>query len=98
MANSWNKKDKRQFQHIADSMEKSGAREERAKEVAARTVNKQRRNEDRTPNRSTLGTGNPRTPLTERTKRELYNRARQLRIAGRGAMSKQELVEAIREH
>jgi hypothetical protein len=70
----------------------------RAKEIAARTVNKQRREEGRTPNRRTQGTGNPRRGLQERTKEELLNRARQLGIAGRSQMNKRELVHAIQSH
>ena len=50
----------------------------KAKEIAARTVNKHRREEGRTPNRTTQGTGNPTTSLEARSKRELYNRAREL--------------------
>lgn len=33
----------RQFEHIKDSYEERGVKEERAEEIAARTVNKQRR-------------------------------------------------------
>jgi Rho termination factor, N-terminal domain len=59
-------------------------------------VNKTRRDEGRTPARRTHGTGNPNTDLTSRSRRELYNRAKQLKIAGRGRMTKGELVDAIR--
>lgn len=97
MPDKWIEKDERQFQHITEGMEQRGVRRERAREVAARTVNKQRRKEGRTPNRSTQGTGNPNAPLAERTKQELYNRARQLDIPGRSKMSKRELVAAIRQ-
>jgi len=96
MADKWIEKDERQFQHISENMEQRGVRQERARQVAARTVNKQRRKEGRTPNRSTQGTGNPNAPLPERTKQELYNRARQLGIPGRSKMSKRDLVTAIR--
>jgi hypothetical protein len=71
--------------------------EDRAQEIAARTVNKERREEGRTPNRTTQGTGNPRLTLEERSKQELENRARQLGIPGRSRMRKAELVSAIRE-
>jgi hypothetical protein len=44
----------------------------------------------------TQGTGNPNLSLDERSRDELYNRARQLGIHGRSSMSKKELAEAIR--
>ena len=43
-----------------------------------------------------VGNRNPTTSLTDRTRQELYNRARQLRIRGRSRMTKDELVRAIR--
>jgi hypothetical protein len=96
MPDAWSKKDERQYEHIKKSQEKRGARPSRAREIAARTVNKQRRKEHRTPNRSTQGTGNPNRPLEKRSKQELYNNAKNLNIEGRSRLSKAELVEAIR--
>jgi hypothetical protein len=72
--------------------------EKRAEEIAARTVNKHRRLEGRTPNKTTQGTGNPNRSLEARTVDELRNRARELKIAGRSKMNKQQLVKALREH
>jgi hypothetical protein len=60
-------------------------------------VNEQRRKEGRTENRRSQGTGNPNARLEERTRDELYNRAKQLEISGRSGMTKSELVRAIRE-
>jgi plasmid stabilization system protein ParE len=94
---SWSNKDQRKYEHIKESSLDRGVPEERAEEIAARTVNKQRREESRTPNRTTQGTGNPNKPLEERTRAELYNRARQMKIQGRSKMDKQRLVAAIRE-
>ncbi len=94
----WSKKDERQYEHIKDSQRERGTRLSRAKEIAARTVNKQRREEGRTPNRTTQGTGNPRASLEERSRDELYNLAKSLDVPGRSGMRKAELVEAIREH
>jgi len=45
---TWSKKDERMYKHIKHSLEKSGKSEKRATEEAARTVNKQRREEGRT--------------------------------------------------
>jgi hypothetical protein len=59
-------------------------------------VNKTRRQQGRTPNRTTQGTGNPTTRLESRTRDELYNIARKNDIAGRSALNKAELIEAIR--
>lgn len=92
---SWSNKDQRKYEHIKKSSEERGLPERRAKSIAARTVNKGRREAGRTPNRRTQGTGNPNLALEEHSRDELYNRARQLGIAGRSKMSKSELVQAI---
>jgi plasmid stabilization system protein ParE len=93
----WSNKDERQYEHIKENQKKRGTSEVRAKEIAARTVNKQRRTEGRTPHKSTEGADNPRKSLEERTRDELYSRAKQLRIEGRSRMSKSELADAIRK-
>jgi hypothetical protein len=94
---SWSRKDERKYEHIKESNVERGMSKDRAKEVAARTVNKGRREEGRTPNKTTQGTGNPNRSLEDRTKNELYNRAREMDIEGRSTMSKDELVRAIRD-
>lgn len=96
MPEAWSSKDERMYEHVKDSELEQGRSEDRAEEIAARTVNKQRRQEGRTPNKTTQGTGNPTISLEQRTKDELYNRARELNIDGRSTMSKSELVSAIR--
>ena|SRR5690554_354471 len=96
MVAEWTDKDERQYEHIKDQQKKSGKKTDRAEEIAARTVNKQRRQEGRTPSKTTQGTGNPNSALETRTKQELYNLASQLNIKGRSKMSKSELVTAIR--
>ena len=98
MPEAWSAKDERQYEHIKESGIDRGQGEDKAEEIAARTVNKHRREEGRTPNRRTQGTGNPNLGLDQRTRDELYNRARQLKIDGRGSMTKSELVQAIRTH
>lgn len=95
MPKSWSNKEERQYEHIKESSEERGASESKAKEVAARTVNKQRRKQGKTSNSRTQGTGNPNRSLSDRTRDELYNRAKQLDIGGRSKMSKQQLVKAI---
>jgi len=48
MPKSWSNKDERQYEHVKDSELKEGRSSKRAKEIAARTVNKQRSKEGRT--------------------------------------------------
>jgi len=79
---AWTDKDERQYEHIKESELDRGKSEDGAKEVVARTVNKQRREEGRTPNQTTQGTGNPNTLLDDRTVDELRNRAAELNIKG----------------
>jgi plasmid stabilization system protein ParE len=98
MPTAWSNKDERKYEHIKESSEDRGIPEKKAKEIAARTVNKQRREEGRTPNKTTQGTGNPNRGLEARTVDELRNRAKELKIAGRSKMNKQDLLRAIREH
>jgi hypothetical protein len=97
MPRGWSDKDERQYEHVKDSSRERGASRDRAEEIAARTVNKQRREEGRTPSRRTQGTGNPNRAYEERTRAELYNLARERDIEGRSKMSKDELVKALRK-
>ena len=99
MPRAWSNKDERKYEHIKDSARERGASTKRAKEIAARTVNKDRRLEGRTENgrKTTSGTGNPNRPLEARSKQELYNRAKQMGIEGRSRMNKNELVRAIQK-
>lgn len=98
MPQAWSGKDERQYAAIRESNLDRGMGEDRAEEIAARTVNKQRRKEGRTPNKTTQGTGNPHLPYDERSKQELYNIAKRLKIEGRSSMSKSDLISAIRGH
>ena len=101
----WTKKDERQYEHIKESELDRGSSVDRAEEIAGRTVNKQRRKEDRTPEKRTSGTGNPnvrledrtKDELTNRAKDELTNRAKELGIKGAANMKKQELADTIRD-
>lgn len=95
MPRGWSNKDERMYEHVKDSSEDRGAPEQKAKEIAARTVNKHRREEGRTPNRRTQGTGNPNKPPAERTRDELYNLAKEQKVAGRSKMTKAQLAKAV---
>jgi hypothetical protein len=96
MPSAWSDKDERQYEHVKDSEQERGRSTGRAKEIAARTVNKHRREEGRTPNRTTQGTGNPNRGYEDRSKEELYNIAKDRNIEGRSKMSKDELIRALR--
>lgn len=96
MPDAWTSKDERQYEEVKQSALDCGRSEERAKEIAARTVNMQRRREERTPNKTTEGTGNPNTSLEDRNVSELRNIASDLKIKGRSKMKKQQLVSEIR--
>jgi Rho termination factor, N-terminal domain len=95
MPKAWSSKDERMYEHIKESSEKRGKSEDKAEEIAARTVNKQRREEGRTPNKTTQGTGNPNLRLKDRTRDELYNIAKEKHIEGRSKMNKADLVKAV---
>lgn len=97
MPDAWSKKDERQYDEIKQSQLDEGASQDRAEEIAARTVNKQRRKEGRTPNKTTQGTGNPNQPFEKRSKKELYQLAAQRNVSGRSKMNKDELIDALRK-
>ena len=96
MPRGWSNKDERQYEHIKKSSKSRGKSAKRAKEIAARTVNKTRREEGRTPNKKTQGSGNPNSSLADRSKQELYNLAKKRGIDGRSKMTKGQLVDALR--
>jgi hypothetical protein len=96
----------RQYEHIKKSVKSQGKSTSRAKEIAARTVQKERARsgESRTRSRSStrdmssgrrggLRSGTRRSK--GRTRDQLYNEARQLGIKGRSGMSKAQLQRAI---
>ncbi|MEQ8637820.1 Rho termination factor N-terminal domain-containing protein [Gimesia maris] len=97
MPTAWNEKDERQYQHIKESALDQGRSEDKAEEIAARTVNKQRRQAGKTPNKTTQGTGNPHSRLEDRTVDELQNLAAENNIQGRSKMKKAELIDALRD-
>jgi plasmid stabilization system protein ParE len=103
---TWSNKRERQYEHIKDSAKKRGASTKRAKEIAARTVNKERARsgESRTSSRTSRrdmsssrrggqrsGTNRPKG----RTKEQLYNEAKRMNISGRSKMNKQQLQRAV---
>lgn len=103
---AWNSKRERQYEHIKSGLEERGASEDRAEEIAARTVNKERarsgeaRQSSRT-SRQDISSGRrgglrsgTRRPRGQ-TKEQLYNEAKRLNIKGRSKMNKQQLLAAV---
>ncbi len=99
----------RQYDHIRDSLEDRGTSEDRAEEIAARTVNKERarRGESRTSSRTSIddlssahrgGVRAHRKGPRGRTRDQLYNEAKHLGIKGRSKMRKAELERAVEAH
>jgi hypothetical protein len=103
---AWSNKRERQYEHVKSSAKKRGASTKRAKEVAARTVNKERARsgEARTSSRTSrrdMSSGRrgglrARTNRPKgRTKEQLYNEAKRMNISGRSKMNKQQLQRAV---
>ena len=103
---AWSKKRERQYEHIEESLEERGTPKRRAKEIAARTVNKERARKGEAKTSSRLsrsdlssgqrggrrsGTNRPKG----RTKEQLYNEAKRMGIEGRSRMTKQQLQRAV---
>jgi hypothetical protein len=96
----------RQYEHVKRSQRQRGASAGRAKEIAARTVQKERARSGESRERSRTSTedmssgrrGGRRSGTSRqkgRTREQLYNEARKLNIDGRSKMSKQQLQRAI---
>jgi hypothetical protein len=105
MPEAWSKKRERQYEHIKEGAKEQGSSDKRAKEIAARTVNKNRAQsgEARTASRSSTNDMSPQKRGGLRshkgpggpTKEQLYNEAKKKNIKGRSSMTKQELQKAL---
>jgi hypothetical protein len=103
---AWSPKRERQYEHIKDSAKDQGASTKRAKEIAARTVNKERARsgearQSSTSSRRDMSSGR-RGGLRSgtrrqkgQTKEQLYNQAKRLNIKGRSRMNKRQLQAAV---
>ena len=96
----------RQYEHIKKSQRSRGVSEDRAEEVAARTVQKERARsgESRTRSRTSTrdissgrrgGLRSGRRGPKGRTRDQLYTEARKLGVKGRSGMSKSQLQRAV---
>lgn len=99
-------KRERQYEHIKESQREQGSSEGRAKEIAARTVNKEKARSGESRSRSRTSTqdispgrrGGQRSGTNRpkgRTRDQLYNEARNLGIEGRSSMNKSQLERAV---
>jgi hypothetical protein len=96
----------RQYEHIKKSQKQQGRSTGRAKEIAARTVQKERARSGESRQRSRTSThdissgrrGGKRSGRSGprgRTREQLYNEAKKLGIEGRSKMSKSQLQRAV---
>ena len=103
---AWTEKRERQYEHIKDSLEDRGTSEDKAEEIAARTVNKERARtgEPRTSSRlsradiSSGRRGGLRSGTRRqkgRTRDQLYEEAKSVGIEGRSKMTKEQLARAV---
>lgn len=102
----WSKKRERQYEHVKSSAKSRGASENRAEEIAARTVNKNRAQsgESKRASKTSIRDMSPqerggkrsgRPGPRGRTKDQLYAEAQRRNIKGRSQMTKKELEKAL---
>ncbi|GAB0104282.1 hypothetical protein JMUB6875_32560 [Nocardia sp. JMUB6875] len=105
MPKEWTDKQERQYEHVKESAEDRGESTRRAKEIAARTVNKNRAQagQTKTASRTSVQDKSPQQRGGQRshtgskgpTRDQLYNEAKQRNIKGRSSMSKAQLARAL---
>jgi hypothetical protein len=100
-------KDARKYDHIKESLEDQGRSKAKAKEIAARTVNKDRAREGKTETASRSSLKDPKSSSQRggersgtdkpkgRTRDQLYNEAKQRGVDGRSKMNKEQLRRAV---
>ncbi len=102
---AWSPKRERQYEHIKEGLEERGTGEDKAEEIAARTVNKERarHGEAKTASRTSIhdissgrrGGLRSHTGSGGRTYDQLRNEARERGIKGRSKMNKRELERSL---
>jgi plasmid stabilization system protein ParE len=103
---AWSAKRERQYEHIKDGLQERGTSEDKAKEIAARTVNKESarageakessrlsREDISSGRRGGLRSGTNREK--GRTRDQLYEEAKDRGIEGRSKMNKEQLRRAV---
>jgi hypothetical protein len=105
MPRAWSAKRERQYRHIRNQQVDRGRSEDKAEEIAARTVNKERARAGEARASSRLS----RTDISSgrrgglrshrgaggRTKAQLYEEAKRRNIKGRSKMTKAQLARAV---
>src|SRR5215203_5734887 len=106
MPKAWSAKRERQYEHIKDGLEAKGTSEDKAEEIAARTVNKERARAGEAKTSSRLSRedissgrrGGMRSGTRRakgRTRDQLYEEAKDKGIEGRSKMNKEQLQRAV---
>lgn len=105
MPSGSNRKRERQYEHIKEGAEEHGSSEGRAKEIAARTVNKQRARAGESKQASKSSTQDMSAPRRGGkrshsgpggpTKDQLYAEAQRRNVDGRSTMNKDQLRKAL---
>jgi hypothetical protein len=103
---AWSAKRERQYEHIKESLKDQGRSTDKAKEIAARPVNKERaragearessrlsRTDISSGRRGGLRSGTGRRK--GRTRDQLYEEAKSMGIEGRSKMNKEQLQRAV---
>jgi hypothetical protein len=103
---AWSDKRERQYGHIKSGLRERGMGEDKAEEIAARTVNKERaragearessrlsREDISSGRRGGLRSGTRRSK--GRTRDQLYEEAKDLNVKGRSTMTKAQLQRAV---
>ena len=103
---AWSPKRERQYEHIKEGLRERGTSEDKAEEIAARTVNKERarsgearessrlsRTDISSSRRGGLRSGTRRAK--GRTRDQLYEEAKDMGIKGRSKMNKAQLQRAV---
>lgn len=102
---AWSGKRERQYEHVKESAEQRGVGENRAEEIAARTVNKNRAQagESRQASRTSTDDVSPQhrggtrshSGAQGRTRAQLYEDAKRQHVRGRSTMTKAQLQDAL---
>jgi hypothetical protein len=102
---AWSEKRERQYEHVKESAKKRGVGEDRAEEIGARTVNKNRARsgeseqasrastQDQSPQRR--GGRRSHSGSQGRTRDQLYQDAKRKGVKGRSRMTKAQLEKAV---
>ena len=106
MPRAWSDKRERQYEHIKEGLLERGRDEDKAEEIAARTVNKERARHGEAREASRTSTqdissgrrGGLRSHQGAggRTRDQLYNEAKDKGIEGRSKMNKAQLEQALK--